>query len=150
MSMFSPEQFLDMSVDQANDTKVIPVPVGEYIAVCTEVKARPWSSKSDPSKSGIALDLQWSIDDANVKALLGRDDVKVKQGVMLDLTESGGLDMGKGRNVGLGRLREAVGLNTHGQPFSVTMVQGRMAKVLISHRAVDDQIFSEVKAVAKI
>jgi hypothetical protein len=150
MSMFSPEQFLDMSVDQANDTKVIPVPVGEYIAVCTEVKARPWSSKSDPSKSGIALDLQWSIDDANVKALLGRDDVKVKQGVMLDLTESGGLDMGKGRNVGLGRLREAVGLNTPGQPFSVTMVQGRMAKVLISHRAVDDQIFSEVKAVAKI
>jgi len=148
--MFSPEQFLDMSVDQANDTKVIPVPVGEYIAVCTEVKARPWSSKSDPSKSGIALDLQWSIDDANVKALLGRDDVKVKQGVMLDLTESGGLDMGKGRNVGLGRLREAVGLNTPGQPFSVTMVQGRMAKVLISHRAVDDQIFSEVKAVAKI
>jgi hypothetical protein len=143
-------QLLDMSVDQANDTKVIPVPVGEYIAVCTEVKARPWSSKSDPSKSGIALDLQWSIDDANVKALLGRDDVKVKQGVMLDLTESGGLDMGKGRNVGLGRLREAVGLNTPGQPFSVTMVQGRMAKVLISHRAVDDQIFSEVKAVAKI
>lgn len=150
MSMFSPEQFLDMSVDQANDTKVIPVPVGEYIAVCTEVKARPWSSKSDPSKSGIALDLQWSIDDANVKALLDRDDVKVKQGIMLDLTESGGLDMGKGRNVGLGRLREAVGLNTPGQPFSVTMVQGRMAKVLISHRAVDDQIFSEVKAVAKI
>lgn len=150
MSMFSPEQFLDLQVTDSNDTVVVPVPVGEYLAVVKEVKIRPWQSKADPSKAGIALDLQWTIDDAGVKALLGRDEVNVKQGVMLDISEQGGFDMGKGKNIGLGRLREATGLNQAGQPFSVTMLTGRMAKVRVEHRAVDDQIFAEVKAVARV
>lgn len=148
--MFSPEQFLDMQVTESNDTKVVPVPVGEYMAVVKEVKIRPWQSKSDPSKAGIALDLQWSIDDAGVKQLLGRDEVNCKQGVMLDLTEAGGLDMGKGKNISLGRLREATGLNTPGQPFSVTMLTGRVAKVKVEHRVDGDTIYAEVKQVAKV
>lgn len=148
--MFDANSFLDMSITDANDTKLVPVPVGEYVAVCKEIKARPWQSKSDPSKAGIALDIFWDIDDVNVKALLERDSVIVKQGIMLDMTEAGGLDMGKGKNVGLGRLREAVGLNTPGQPFSVTMVQGRLAKVSISHRVDGENIFSEVKGVARV
>lgn len=150
MSMFSPDQFLDMQVTESNDTKLVPIPVGEYIAVVSEVKARPWTSKSDPSKSGIALDVQWDIDDAGVKQLLGRDKVTVKQGVMLDMTESGGLDMGKGKNVGLGRLREACGLNQPGQPFSATMLTGRVAKVKVEHRVDGENIYSEVKQVAKM
>lgn len=148
--MFSPDQFLDMQVTESNDTKLVPIPVGEYIAVVSEVKARPWTSKSDPSKSGIALDVQWDIDDAGVKQLLGRDKVTVKQGVMLDMTESGGLDMGKGKNVGLGRLREACGLNQPGQPFSATMLTGRVAKVKVEHRVDGENIYSEVKQVAKM
>ena len=150
MSMFSPEQFLDMQVTESNDTKVIPVPTGEYIAVVKEVKIRPWQSKADPSKAGIALDLQWTLDDAGVKALLGRDEVSVKQGVMLDLSEAGGLDMGKGRNISLGRLREACGLNSPGQPFSVTMLTGRMARVKVEHRVDGENIYAEVKQVAKV
>ena len=150
MSMFSPDQFLDMQVTESNDTKLVPIPVGEYVAVVSEVKARPWTSKSDPSKSGIALDVQWDIDDAGVKQLLGRDKVTVKQGVMLDMTESGGLDMGKGKNVGLGRLREACGLNQPGQPFSATMLTGRVAKVKVEHRVDGENIYSEVKQVAKM
>mgnify|MGYP006373107531 FL=1 len=150
MSMFSPDQFLDMQVTESNDTKLVPIPVGEYVAVVSEVKARPWTGKSDPSKSGIALDVQWDIDDAGVKQLLGRDKVTVKQGVMLDMTESGGLDMGKGKNVGLGRLREACGLNQPGQPFSATMLTGRVAKVKVEHRVDGENIYSEVKQVAKM
>lgn len=149
-SMFSPEQFLDMQVSESNDTKIVPVPPGEFIAVVKEVKARPWTSKSDPSKSGIALDVVWSIDDANVKALLGRDEVTVKQGIMLDMSEAGGLDMGKGKNIGLGRIREATGLNTPGQPFSATMLTGRVAKVKVEHRVDGDNIYSEVKQVARM
>lgn len=150
MTMFSPEQFLDMQVTESNDTKVIPVPAGEYLAVVKEVKIRPWQSKADPSKAGIALDLQWSIDDAGVKTLLGRDEVNVKQGVMLDLTDAGGLDMGKGRNISLGRLREACGLNQPGQPFSVTMLTGRVAKVKVEHRVDGENLYAEVKGVAKV
>ena len=150
MSMFSPEQFLDMQITESNDTKVIPIPVGEYMGVVKEVKVRPWQSKADPSKAGIALDIIWSLDDAGVRALLGRDEINAKQGVMLDMTEAGGLDVGKGRNISLGRLREAVGLNTPGQPFSFGMLTGRMAKVKVEHRADGDTIYAEVKAVAKV
>ena len=148
--MFSPEQFLGMQVNESNDTKVVPVPPGEYMAVVKEVKARPWQSKADPSKAGIALDVQWSLDDAGVKALLGRDEVSIKQGVMLDMSEAGGLDMGKGKNISLGRLREATGLNTPGQPFSFTMLTGRMAKVKVEHRVDGENIYAEVKQVAKL
>lgn len=148
--MFNPDQFLDMQVTESNDTKVIPVPVGEYTAIIGEVKCRQWQSKADPSKSGLALDLIWEIDDSAVKELLGRDKVTVKQGCMLDITESGGLDMGKGRNVGLGRLREATGLNTPGQPFSFSMLNGRLGKISVSHRIDGDTIFAEVKQVAKL
>lgn len=148
--MFSPEQFLDMQVTESNDTKTIPVPVGEYTAVIEEVKVRQWQSKKDPSQSGMTLDVKWSIDDAAVKELLGRDKVTVTQGIMLDLTDSGGLDMGKGRNIGLGRLREALGLNAPGQPFSFMMLSGRVGKVSVSHRIDGENIFSEVKGVAKL
>lgn len=148
--MFNPDQFLDMQITEANDTKLTPVPVGEYGAIIEDVKCRQWQSKQDPSKSGLTLDITWSIDDPAVKELLGRDKVTVRQGVMLDLTESGGLDMGKGRNVGLGRLREAVGLNTPGQPFSFSMLVGRVAKVSVSHRIDGENIYAEVKGVTKL
>ena len=148
--MFNPDQFLDMQIEGQNDTKVVPVPAGEYTAMIEEVKVRQWQAKADPSKSGLTLDVQWSIDDASVKELLGRDKVTVKQGIMLDLTDAGGLDMGKGRNIGLGRLREALDLNQPGRPFSFTMLTGRVARVSVSHRIVDDNIFAEVKQVARM
>ena len=148
--MFNPDQFLDMQIEGQNDTKITPVPAGEYTAMIEEVKVRQWQSKADPLKSGLTLDVQWSIDDAAVKELLGRDKVTVKQGIMLDLTDAGGLDMGKGRNIGLGRLREALDLNQPGRPFSFTMLTGRVARVSVSHRIADDNIFAEVKQVARM
>jgi hypothetical protein len=145
--MFNPDQFLDATITDANDTKIVPVPIGEYIAVVSEVKARQWKKRDDPSQGGLALDVTWDIDDAGVKQALGRDKVTVKQGLMLDFTESGGLDMGKGKNIGLGRLREAVDLNKPGQPFAPNMLVGRVAKVAVSHRIDGDAIYSEVKSV---
>jgi hypothetical protein len=147
--MFNPDQFLQSATTEANDTKKVPCPVGEYIAVAEKVEARQWQSK-DGTKSGIALDITWSIDDPSVKEVVGRDNVQVRQGLMLDLLESGGLDMGKGKNIALGRVREAVGLNTPGQPFSPSMIQGRTAKVTVSHRVDGEDIYDEIKKVAAL
>ena len=148
--MFNPEQFLDQQFTEANDTKLVPVPVGEYTAIAGEVKCRQWQSKADPSKSGLTLDITWEIDDSAVKELLGRDKVTVRQGIMLDLTDSGSMDMGKGRNVGLGRLREALNLNQPGQVFSFSMIPGRLAKVAVSHRIDGENIYAEVKSLARL
>ena len=149
MSQFDPNQFLDMQFNEANDTKVVPIPVGEHFAAIDKVEVRPWTSKADSTKSGLALDVLWSIQDPSVLAELGRDKATVKQGIMLDLTEAGGIAMGKGQNVSLGRLREAVGLNEPGKPFAFSMLMGRQAKVKVEHRIVGEDIFSDVKAVTK-
>lgn len=150
MTTFDPNQFLDMQVTDSNDTKVVPVPVGEYVAVAEDVKVRSWSKRDDPSVAGLALDIVWVIDDQQVKEFLGRDKVTVKQGVMLDLKDDGGLDMGKGKNVGLGRLREAVDLNKPGVPFAFSFITGRAAKISVKHRVDGEDIYAEVKGVAKL
>lgn len=150
---FDPNQFLDMQITESNDTVLRPVPVGEYTAVCTSCEVRPWQGKADPTQSGLALDMKWEIDDAGLKEELGRQPT-VKQGIMLDMTADGtGLDMGKGRNVGLGRLREALGLNVSGQPFSFSMIAGRAAKVKITHRpdkTNPEVVYAEVREVAAL
>ena len=150
MSAFDPDQFLAQTVEQANDNKIVPCPAGEFMGYVKDFKARQWTSKKDPSNSGVALDITWSIDDQGVKQLLDRDEVTVKQGIMLDMTEQGGLDMGKGKNVGLGRLREALGLNVPGQAFSIPMLSGRVAKLTVAHRVDGEDIYAEVKMVAKV
>lgn len=146
---FDPNTFLNTTYEEANDTKITPCPVGEYLAVASKVDAKTWASR-DGSKSGVKLEILWEIDDANVKQLLGRDKVTSRQNIMLDLNEAGtGLDLGKGKNVGLGRLREALGMNAPGEPFSMGAIQGRMAKVVVSHRPNGEDLYAEIKKVAK-
>ncbi|UOF77844.1 hypothetical protein [Bacteriophage sp.] len=151
---FDPSSFLHATTTESNDTQLVPVPEGEYIAIAEKVDMRQWKKKDDPSATGLALDITWNIDDAGVKAALGREKVTVRQGIMLDVTDDGtGLDMGKGKNVGLGKLREALDLNQPGRPFAPSMIEGRMCKVQVKHR-LDPQdaekIYSEVKANARV
>ena len=145
---FDPNTFLNQTFEEANDTKITPCPVGEYLAVADKVEVKQWASR-DGSSSGLKVEILWDIQDENVKALLGRDSVKVPQQQMLDLTETGQLDFGKGKNVGLGRIREALDLNTPGEPFAFGMIQGRMANVKVSHRINSEDIYHEVKALSK-
>lgn len=148
--MFDAASFLDQQITGSNDTKTIPIPEGDYLAIVEKIEAKNWTSKKDPSQSGVSLNVVWSIEDSAVKELLGRNKVTCVQSVMLDLNESGGLDMGKGRNIGLGRLREATGLNDPGRPFAFSQFPGMSARVSVKHRLHEDTIYSEVKAVAKI
>jgi len=145
-SQFDPQAFLDASITEANDTKIIPVPMGEYLGVIEKVTPRTWQSK-DGTQSGIAIDIVWLVEDTEVKAFLGRDEVKVKQGMMLDVLPDGRLDTSKGKNISLGRLREAVGLNEQGKAFSFQSLPGLTAKINVKHRLVDEDVFAEVKGV---
>jgi hypothetical protein len=147
---FDPNTFLNTTYEEANDTKVMPCPAGEYLAIADKVDINTWS-KRDGSASGIKADIVWEIQDENVKALLSRSKVTSRQTVMLDTTDTGALDLGKGRNIGLGRLREALGLNTPGEPFSFGMIQGRVATVVVSHRSGEnpEDIYDEIKKVGK-
>lgn len=145
--MFNPEEFLDVQIDGATSTKSTPIPVGEALAVIESVKMRQWQKKDDPSKAGLCLDIFWSIEDQKIKDELGRDKVTCKQTIMLELTTDGRIAQGKGQNVPLGKLRDAVGLNQPNQVFSFNMLPGRMGKPVISHRVDGEEIFAEIKKV---
>lgn len=147
---FDPNTFLNTTVEGELDTRTIPCPVGEYNAISDKVDVKQWSSK-DGSSSGLKIVILWDVQDENVKQLVGRDKILVPQDIMLDLTEEGGLDMGKGKNIGLGRVREALDMNKPGEPFAISNMAGRLALVTVSHRPGQnpEDIFHEVKRVAK-
>lgn len=150
MGVFDPESFLDATMTESSSTSQTPCPEGEYLAiVLDEPKIRSFSGTKDPSKQYVALDLTWSIEDPAVTSATGRSPTKVRQSLMLDFTDNGQLDMGKGRNVGLGRLREAVNMNQPGVPFSFRKLQGAQAKVKVTHRVADDTVYDEIRSVAR-
>lgn len=145
---FDPAVFLNMEFSDANSTEYVPVPAEEFFAIVDKVEPVQWQRK-DGTKGGIKLSLTWAIDDAGVRELLGRDKVTVKQDIMLDTTEQGSIDMGKGKNVNLGRLREALGKNTPGQPFRFSDFTGCYAKVKVEHRMDNGQVYAEIRSVMK-
>lgn len=146
-SLFDAKNFLDMEIEGENSTEVIPVPPGEYIGLCVEVKAREWKAR-DGTKEGKALDVSWEIDDPEIKTATSRDRVVIRQGVMLETTESGAIDMSKGKNVQLGRLRAAVGMNTGGK-FRFSDIVGQAATIKVTNEPQEDgRIFDRVISAA--
>ena len=146
--MFDPNAFFDQVVESAGSTEVVPIPAGEYLATIDKKEVTQWSKKDDPTVSGLKLKVTWSLEDQPVRDLLGRDKVTVVQDIMLDLTDHGTLDMGKGRNVELNRLRAAVDLNVSG--FSFNQLDGRMARVTVKQdqdRNDPSKFYARVKAV---
>lgn len=148
---FDPALFLDATTTEAMDTQFVPIPEGEYLGVAEEPKISEWKSK-DGTMSGLKVTIPWNLDDANLKTLLGRDKVLIRQDIMLDLNPGGGLDTGKGKNVYLGKLRDALNLNQKGQPFNFRMITGRMGKIMVKNRVHPEdaeRILNDVKGVAK-
>lgn len=117
MSAFDPDQFLETTVDKANETVYIPVPEGDYTAVINEVK--PTLIGESP-----ALEVYFSIQDEAVKKEMDKDEVIVRGSIFLDLNANGALEFGQNKNVKLGKLRDAVGQNKDGKPWSPRMLEG--------------------------
>jgi len=140
--MFDPELFTGTAVEGEMSTEFTPIPEGEFNAIVSGVKARE-------AKGHVMLDVSWDIDDAAVAEATQRDKNTARQTLFLDMTESGGMDMGKGKNIQLGKLREALGQNGPGA-WSPSMLEGKVAKVKIAHRMYEGQIFSDVKGVSAV
>ena len=146
--MFDPNAFLEQVVAEVGSTEATPIPAGEYLAFIDKKEVTTWQKKDDPTVSGVKLKITWVLEDQAVRDLLGRDKVIVVQDIMLDLTDTGSLDMGKGRNVELNRLRAAVDLNVSG--FSFNQLDGRMARVTVKQdqdKNDPQKFYARVKAV---
>lgn len=129
MSQFDPSSFLETVFVEPSATERLLCPVGEYPMTVDKLDARAWSKDG---KSGVFLDVFWSIEDEGAKAACKRDKVIVKSSVGFDLDENNMIDMEKAKaNVGLGKLRAALDLNS--DKFSPRDLMGRMAKGRITH-----------------
>lgn len=144
MSAFNPDLFLNTETDSASATTYTPVPEGEFNASIKTIKPRVLTD------GRAVLDITWTVNDETARQETGMAEPSVRQTIWLDTTESGGLDFGKGKNVGLGRLREAVGQNQAGKPWAPGMLVGQVATVKVSH-SIDKRdgvtINADVKAV---
>lgn len=138
--MFDPDSFMSGTVEGGNSTEYTPIPEGEYNAVIEKAEART-TPKGTP-----LIEVNFKLDAPGVADADGRS---ARYTVWLDVTESGSLDMGKGKNVALGRLREAVKQNGPGA-WNPGMLLGAVARVNIKHRVADDgATYADVKGIAK-
>lgn len=128
-----PMDFLNQTVTGAMSTQRIPVPKGEYPAIIKELGHRTLESKDEPGKLRHIMDITWRLDDENVKAVTGLPEPTVRQTVWLDLDAEGRLDYSPGKNVDLGRVREAVGQNDPNTEWRPSMLVGAAGVISIEH-----------------
>lgn len=150
MGLFNPEAFMSASISEAMDTRLQPCPVGEWGATISKVDVR--GGESEKTESGIwaAYNVTWDINDPEAKRLAGREKLSSRQTVFLDLTADGTIDMAKGRNIRLGKLRDAIGQNQPGMAWNPMMMVGHSAVVKVDHRPDQNDssiMYDEVTAV---
>lgn len=153
MSNFDPALFLDATISEPSVRRP-PLPAGrEIIGVIGEVKSRSWRGREDPTKSGISIDVPVKLDLTPhpdlIQLLGGITELTLTDGIMLDTTPQGGIDMAPGKNPKIRRYREALDMNKPGDVWSPRMMQGRMIKVKIGHRIVDRETYDQIEGVVK-
>jgi hypothetical protein len=158
MSMqFDPQAFLDLPVEEAFERRP-PLPVKDYPAQIQDVTARQWQSKdkynNDGSpKAGIAYDVALQIQiPLDVKEMLGlkTETLQIKDSIMLDLNDQGGLATEPGANRQLRQYREALDMNKPGQAFRARDMIGRMVLLRIKHEEYQGNIQERPAGVTKL
>lgn len=132
MSMFDVQNFLDASIEEALVKRPL-LPAGQdYVGIIgTDLKARKWTKKDDPSVTGMAIDLTIEVDHnsltpAQKDAIKGYDGKLVfRDGIMIDMTAEGAIDTSVGKNSRLRQYREALNLNNPGQAFNFRQLIGQ-------------------------
>lgn len=128
---FNPDTFLTQETDAQLETEFVPCPAGEYQGSVDKVRPRKFTIDNEERA---VLDISWLILDLDgkIEAETGMERNVVQQTLWLDVNEQGALETGKGKNIGLGKLREALGQNKSGKKWSPGMLMGQGATVVVS------------------
>jgi len=149
---FDADAFMNQVTESAGDTTVTPIPADTYVAMIDDVKVR---TGNKDGRGWVSLDISYMINDdsGKIAAEIGRPP-KLSQGVFLDVSDSGGLDMGKGKNVTLNRLREAVDQNRQGVAWAPPMLKGAGPLKIVVTQEPDKSdstiIYNRVKSFGKV
>lgn len=152
-SPFDADTFLSGTIDTALDTQVAQCPEGVFRAqIGDKMEVRSGTSKKT-GRPFHMLDINWKVLDDVVRAELDRENVYVRQTLFLDLLPNGTLDTGKGKNVDIGRLRDALGQNAAGVAWSPRNLIDAIANIQVTHRSDPDnptRKYAEVQRVTRI
>jgi hypothetical protein len=128
---FDAEAFLSSTVSGPMSVSQVLCPEGEHRAFVDDgekaidfntITSGPQSKT--PGKDYFQVTVLFSIADEAIKAQLKREKVLVPMKIFLDMKEDNtGLDLSEGKNVGLGRLRKALGQND-GSSWSPLRMKG--------------------------
>lgn len=155
---FDIQQFMGTSFDGGLDTRLKPHPVGEYTGQIGVEDTAVSLSQGVSAKDGTpwcrcVVNIQTDDPTGNIFADLGRKPT-ARLDFLLDLAPGGGgLDLNKGRNIRLGQLLEACGLNGPGQKWTFNMMKGKAVKFKVTHEPRRDDptiIDARVSAVSKV
>jgi len=162
---FDANAFMAQEVDEGLSTVIEQVPEGDYRAMIgdfdSESGFRTFTAKPGSRNEGKEFTIfqpPFVLQDdprlAAVKQARGGNDVSVThKGMFLDLTDSGSLDTANGRNVDLGRLRDAVGQNNQkGWKFSNLIGAGPVMVRVIHEGDQNDPMkkYARISRVVKI
>lgn len=148
--MLNTEEFLQTTTSSELDDHLEPCPPGEWLAITGKPAIHDFIfSKGDRvGEKGYRMTIQYVIQDQAVLDHCQREKVSVTASILLDLTEDGtGLDMGKGKNIGLGQIRTALGQNEAGAEWSPAMIEGQPIKVKVKADIYEERATAKVSAV---
>ena len=149
---FDPVKFLQTEVQGKMETKYPSVPAGTYRAMVDNLKGRS-QKNDDGSDPTPILDIYWTIDDAALKEKLGMEKISVRQSCFLDLSPEGAILRGEGKNIALGKVREAIGQNWEDKPWAPHMLKGAVASITVTNAPNPkdpESPYSNVQSVSKL
>jgi hypothetical protein len=149
-NVFDPSLYLDSTVDQPTIRRPAAAAAVDYLALIKDVKSRTWQGKEDPSKSGVALDVQMEITlTAEQAKAVGQEKITLTDGFILDLTEGGTIDNSPGRNRRVRQYRDALDMNKPGDTWSPRRMIGRTLMCQLSHELYQGDIQERIAALRK-
>ena len=133
MSNFDPEALLntEIAVDDIA-TEFTSVPEGEHDAQITKLATKDGliGKGERTGEPWVMLNLTWTLTDPNVSAEMNVREARINQSFFLDL-DGGKLATGTNKNVALGQLFEACGLDGSA---TISSLEGSSAIVKVKHK----------------
>lgn len=155
-STFNPDVFLDEPNTGGLATAMEPAPAGEYTATIKEVRPPRSITRKNPGDPPlVGVDIVFELDAPDVAKSLGRTTLSSRYRLLIELDPATNkVSREKGKNVKLGRLLEAAGLNADGRAWRFSELVGKGPfSVVVKHvpdRNDPSIVYDEIDRVAPL
>lgn len=150
-STFDPASVLETAYTDDLNTRLTPIPEGEFLAQVKSIAVRQATSKD--GQPLLFADFVFTALDEEVKKATGLKEPQVRYSIMLDVNPGTTTLRTKSddpnANVRLGRLKEACGIKP-GRKWTMREFEGLTCMIKVKQRTGDDgEIYSDVSAVRR-